>query len=345
MHEQAARLRRVLRSRRCGSRTSSARSRVIDGLARAVTTGRVPHAYLFEGPPGVGKRGTALGLALALTCAEAPGRGCGVCDTCRRIEAGIHPDAPTFAPDGAQLVIDQARAIVALAQSRPHEAAARVIIVDDADALNASAANSLLKTLEEPAARNHLVLCTSAPDRLLPTIRSRAQRVRFRALSEEALLRIAAAHAIEPGRAQVAVALADGSAARMLEAASADDGAAAKWDAVASLRAAVAAPGITPSLDVAGALASDKENKDALPPIVALLARLYRDALVTSAGAPELALFADRASELAALEPGRLLRALGAIVEADAALLANVNPTLAIERLLVELRRRERSAA
>ena len=106
---------------------------------------------------------------------------------------------PTFAPDGPQLVIEQAKAIVALAQSRPHEAAARVIIVDDADALNASAANSLLKTLEEPAPRNHLVLCTSAPDRLLPTIRSRSQRVRFRALAEEALLRIAAAHGIERG--------------------------------------------------------------------------------------------------------------------------------------------------
>ncbi len=317
--------------------------RVVDGLARAVKSGHVPHAYLFEGPRGVGKRGVALGLALALTCAEAPGRGCGVCESCRRIEAGLHPDVPTFAPDGAQLVVEQAKAIVALAQSRPHEAPVRVIVVDDADALNASAANSLLKTLEEPAARNHLVLCTSAPERLLPTIRSRSQRVRFRALAEAALLRIATAHGIEPERAAVAVALCDGSAARMLAAARDDDGAA--WQAIAELRAAVAAPGITPALDAASGLASDKENKAALPPLVALLARLYRDALVTSAGAPELALFGDHARELAALPPARLLRALDAIVEADAALIANVNPTLALERLLVELRRRERSVA
>jgi DNA polymerase III subunit delta' len=314
--------------------------RVVEALLRAVAAGRVPHAYLFEGPPGVGKRGVALGLALALTCPLAPGRGCGTCDTCRRIEAGLHPDVPTFAPDGPQLVIEQAKAIVALAQSRPHEAAARVIVVDDADALNASAANSLLKTLEEPAPRNHLVLCTSAPERLLPTIRSRAQRVRFRPLSEEALLRIAAAHGLEPARATVAVALADGSAARMLAAARADEETSSAWEAIERLRAAVAAAGFTPSLDAAAALASDKENKDALPPLVALLARLYRDALVTAAGAPELALFADRARELAVLEPPRLLRALGAIVEADTALLANVNPTLALERLLVELRRR-----
>lgn len=319
--------------------------RVVEGLARAVKAGHVPHAYLFEGPPGVGKRGTALGLALALTCGEAPGRGCGVCETCRRIEAGLHPDVPTFAPEGAQLVIDQAKAIVALGQSRPHEAAARVIVIDAADTLNASAANSLLKTLEEPAPRNHLVLCTSAPERLLPTIRSRAQRVRFRALSEESLLRIASAHGLDRARAEVAVALCDGSAARMLEEARDDHDGTSKWDAVALLRAAVTAPGMTPALDAASGLASDKENKAALPPLVALLARVYRDALVTSTGAPELALFAERARELAALEPARLLRALGAIVEADAALAANVNPTLALERLLVELRRRERSAA
>ncbi|HEV3031675.1 MAG TPA: DNA polymerase III subunit delta' [Polyangia bacterium] len=318
--------------------------RVVEGLARAVGSGRVPHAYLFEGPPGVGKRGAALGLALALNCAEAPGRGCGACETCRRIETGLHPDVPTFAPDGPQLVIEQAKAIVALAQSRPHEAAARVVIVDGADALNPSAANSLLKTLEEPAPRNHVVLCTSAPDRLLPTIRSRSQRVRFRALAEDALLRIAAAHGIERSRAEVAVALADGSAARMLAATRPEEGgaSAAAWEAVAQLRAAVVAPGMTPSLDAASALASDKANKEAMPPLVALLARLYRDALVTAAGAPELALFAERARELAGLEPTRLLRSLGAIVEADAALLANVNPTLALERLLVQLRRRER---
>jgi DNA polymerase-3 subunit delta' len=319
--------------------------RVIDGLARAVTSGHVPHAYLFEGPPGVGKRGTALGLALALICERAPARGCGACETCRRIEAGLHPDAPTFAPDGAQLVVEQAKAIVALAQSRPHEAVARVIIVDDADALNASAANSLLKTLEEPAPRNHLVLCTSAPERLLPTIRSRAQRVRFRALGEASLLRIAAAHGIEPEQAAVAVALADGSAARMLAQASDGGEGPSRWQALDRLRAAVTAVGMTPALDAASELASDKENKAALPPLVALLARVYRDALVTAAGAPELALFADRARELSALEPPRLLRALAAIVEADAGLAANVNPTLALERLLVELRRRERSAA
>lgn len=317
----------------------------MDALSRAVRGGHVPHAYLFEGPAGVGKRGAALGLAMALNCREQPGAGCGTCETCRRIEAGLHPDVPTFAPDGTQILIEQTKAIVALAQSRPHEAAVRVVIIDDADAMNPNAANSLLKTLEEPAAANHLVLCTSAPERLLVTIRSRTQRVRFRPLNQEVLLRIAGAHGLPRDRAEIAVAMSDGSAARMLEAARADDGAA--WEAVDLLRAAVTAPGISPTLDAASALGADKETREALPPaaIIGLLGRLYRDALVTAVGSPELALFGERARALAALGPAPLSSALAAIAEAEEALVINVNPTLLFERLLIQLRRSERRAA
>ena len=225
------------------------------------------------------------------------------------------------------------------ARTRPRRAS---IIVDDADTLNASAANSLLKTLEEPAPRNHLVLCTSAPDRLLPTIRSRSQRVRFRALAEEALLRIAgrARHRARARRGR-------GRARRRLGGAHARGGARRRrarrrGRRCGPLRAAVVAPGMTPSLDAASALASDKENKEA-PAAARRAARapLPRRARDVGGRARARALRRPR-RELAALEPARLLRALGAIVEADAALLANVNPTLALERLLVQLRRRER---
>src|SRR3982750_844191 len=187
-------------------------------LPRAIERGHLAHAYLFEGPHGVGKRGAAHGLAMAVNCATAPGTGCGACEICRRIEAGLHPDVPTFGPSGpgGQIVMDAAQAILALARSRPHEAAARVIVIDDADAMNPSAANCLLKTLEEPLARNHLVLCTSAPDRLLPTIRSRTQNVRFRPLSVAELLELARRQSIPEARAQIAATLADGSAARLV---------------------------------------------------------------------------------------------------------------------------------
>ena len=294
----------------------------------------------------MGKRSAALGLAMALCCGAEPGQGCGVCEVCRRIGGGLHPDVPTFATDGPQIVIEQAQTIVALAQSRPHEAPVRVIIIDDADRLNLNAANCLLKTLEEPAAGTHIVLVTSAPDRILPTIRSRTQRVRFRALPAAALVEVAVARGAERERAQVAAALADGSVARgdarrrgSRRRRTTTAGAVACR--LGGARHAAGRPGVVGALfDAAVAAAGDKENKQELPRLLALLARLYRDAMAAAAGAPELALFAERVGRWRGGGRRACLRALGAIVEADAALAANVNAVTAVERMLLVLRRR-----
>jgi DNA polymerase-3 subunit delta' len=314
-------------------------------LERAIAGGRVAHAYVFEGPPGVGKRSAALGLALALDCPVAPGAGCGACEACRRIEAGLHPDVPSFGPSGpgGQIVIEDIRAILALARTRPHEAPARVIIVDDADAMNPNSANGLLKTLEEPLPGNHLVLCTAAAERLLPTVRSRAQRIRFRALGAAALLAIARARGIPESRAEIAVALADGSAARMLEAAAAEGAEAGLEEALAALRTAVATRGAGQLFDTALALTGEKEGKADLPRLVALLGGLYRDAMAVAAGAPELATLARTGDPqaLAGLGVDRLGRAVTAIVDVQLALQVNVNPTLALERLLIALKHQE----
>ena len=86
-------------------------------LLRAVGSGRLAHAILFDGPDGVGKRSAALGLALALCCPEEPNQGCGACDVCRRILAGQHPDVRVLAPETNQFVLEQAKDIVALAST------------------------------------------------------------------------------------------------------------------------------------------------------------------------------------------------------------------------------------
>ncbi|HLK91894.1 MAG TPA: DNA polymerase III subunit [Polyangia bacterium] len=314
-------------------------------LERAIAGGRVAHAYVFEGPPGVGKRGAALGLAMALDCPKEPGRGCGACEVCRRIEAGLHPDVPTFGPSGpgGQIVIEDVRAILALARTRPHEAPARVIVVDDADALNPNSANGLLKTLEEPLGGNHLVLCTAAPDRLLPTVRSRAQRIRFRALGPTALGEIARARGLPPERAEIAIALADGSATRLLDAAAAEGADGGLGEALAELRRAVTTPGAGQLFDAVSGLTGEKEAKADLPRLIGLLGGLYRDAIAVASGAPELATLARAGDPQALAETGvdRLGRALTAIVDVQLALQVNVNPTLALEHLLIVLKRQE----
>jgi DNA polymerase-3 subunit delta' len=162
--------------------------RAIARLRAAIAAGRVHHAYLFTGPPGAGKRATAMAFAAALNCETARGEGCGTCTPCLKIAAGIHPDVVSLEREGAAHIvpIEKIRSeVITRVALPPHEAAVRVFFFDEAAALQEAAANTLLKTLEEPPIRTMFVLATAAPDRLLPTIRSRCQRITFAALAAD----------------------------------------------------------------------------------------------------------------------------------------------------------------
>jgi DNA polymerase-3 subunit delta' len=324
-------------------------------LRRTLAAGRVPHAYLFEGPRGCGKRTAALGLALALLCPDEPAVGCGRCEICRRASEGRHPDVwildladlPDLARErGAESQVGFMRErVFPYALARPHEAKARVLVLKNADEMRPDVSNALLKTLEEPHADVYLVLTTAAPDRLLPTVRSRAQRVRFSALTAPILVGLATARGAEPARAELAAALAWGSASRLLELLEGGDEDAAAWEAVCDLRRAAGRADLTAVLDAAAKL-GDKETKAGLPGILSLLAMTYRDALTAAVGAEELVWLRGRLDEIRVLAAvarrgaggHHVRRALAATIEAGAALTANVNPTLLLERLILDLR-------
>lgn len=156
--------------------------RVVGLLRGAIERSRVPHAYLFSGPVGAPLMATASALAAALNCQVARGEGCGECDSCSKIIGGIHPDVVTLVREGAANIVpieNVRNQVIARIGLPPHEADVRVFIVEEATSMAPPAANALLKTLEEPPPRTLFVLCTTAPEQLLPTIRSRCQRVRF----------------------------------------------------------------------------------------------------------------------------------------------------------------------
>jgi DNA polymerase-3 subunit delta' len=135
------------------------------------------HAYLFHGPSGTGKRHAARAFAAALI---ARGQS-DVADAERRVWAGVHPDVTWVEPRGAHdiLVDDVRQKVVREVALRPFEASKRVFVIADAERMNEESQNALLKTLEEPSPFAHLVLVSSAPGRLLPTIPSRCRLVRF----------------------------------------------------------------------------------------------------------------------------------------------------------------------
>jgi len=167
-------------------------------LRRALRSGRTHHAYLFEGPEGVGKELTARALAARLLCEDdtltPDADACGACNACHMMATGNHPDfhlihrgLSKFHPNrtiraskGLFLVVDLIRHfVIEPAGMKPTQGRRRVFLLRDAERMNDEAQNSLLKTLEEPPGTASLILVTSSAGRLLPTIRSRCQRVPF----------------------------------------------------------------------------------------------------------------------------------------------------------------------
>ena len=156
-------------------------------LRRAAAENLVSHAYLFTGPDGVGKRLVALEFAGIVNCTSG-GTGpskCG-CGSCRKVEKGIHPDVVIVEFAGVKNIkVDQVRdEIEEKLYLKPFEGRFKVVIVDEAEKLNNSAQNAFLKTLEEPPPASIIILVTSRPGALLPTIRSRCQPLNFGALPE-----------------------------------------------------------------------------------------------------------------------------------------------------------------
>jgi len=197
-------------------------------LLQARTRDRLPHALLFEGPDGMGKRWLGRQLARALLCRrpEPSGEGCGSCPACWQFDAGSHPDFLELCPeeDKASIRVDQVRGFCAnLALSAEQAGGRRVALLHPADAMNLSAANSLLKTLEEPAPGRVILLVTERPGGLLPTIRSRCQRIRFTPPVAEAVLDWLMAQTGQPREdARHLLALVDGAPLAALALADAD---------------------------------------------------------------------------------------------------------------------------
>lgn len=181
---------------------------IADAFRTSLARGRLASSFLFVGPPGIGKRTFAVRLAAALLCETRQEEWldpCGQCPACQQVAAGLHPDLLMVSKpaDKSELPLSlfvgerERRNQEGLCHDialRPARGKRRVAVVDDADLLGEEAANSLLKTLEEPPPGSVLILIGTSPERQLPTIRSRCQVVRFRPpAAEDAAGLIAAA--------------------------------------------------------------------------------------------------------------------------------------------------------
>jgi len=334
---------------------------VVMAFARAVQRGRLAHAYLFSGPPGVGKRLFAGELAKALLCESRPIDGrleaCDHCPSCVLVDAGTHPDFFTAArpADSPNLPIEVMRELCRGFSLKSARGRGKVAILDDADDLDDpitlnAAANCFLKTLEEPPPRSVFILVGSSIDRQLPTIVSRCQIVRFTPLAAEVVDEILLAHGVEDAiRRADLVRLAQGSPGQALALAHQALGefrrtllealAAPRFDSVALGRA------WTRFAEEAGKDMAAQRCRAALA--LLLLVELLNDALCLSLGKPARITDAEELRALQALvkrvDPEGLLEVLERCLEGDAHIDRRVQLVLLLEALTDALGQKLRS--
>jgi len=163
---------------------ASTRTEHFDG---EVSSQEMTHAWVFTGPPGSGRSSAAIAFAQALIC---PNNGCGTCNACRSAVNGAHPDVEIIKTEGLSIKIDEVRELLTRVAWAPSMGGWRVVVMEDADRLTESAANALLKAIEEPGNRTVWLLCAPTLHDVLPTIRSRCRHLQLVTPSKDAVAEV-----------------------------------------------------------------------------------------------------------------------------------------------------------
>ncbi|WP_378951265.1 DNA polymerase III subunit delta' [Pelosinus sp. sgz500959] len=307
-------------------------------LRQMESSGRVPHALLLTGPSGIGKFMVGSVLATALLCMSSESRPCGSCQSCVHMSRGTHPDFLTIRPDGTTIKIEQIRALQHEVALAPYVSLKRVCIIDGAELMTTQAANSILKTLEEPIGDIVFILLSANRQLLLTTIISRCMMLVFQPLIPAVLAEALCDRGFLAESSEVAARLSGGrmgKALAMLE----PDGLIFRNQAIDIFDGASKAS-MTTLWDMATQL-EKMERKDILQ-IVSYCTYLLRDLLMIVTGQDRELLFnIDLVDWLNRQAYGwsekKLLKALKIVETARQALHANANARLTSEALLIKI--------
>jgi DNA polymerase-3 subunit delta' len=331
-------------------------NRPIGLITTYLRKGTIPHAFLFTGIEGIGKRMTATAFAMASLCERGrssekgpsfhsaktsiSNQPCLNCHACRRIAAGIHPDVIRINPEGAYIRIRQIRALCATLSLKPFEGGSRIVLIAHANQMNAEASNALLKVLEEPPPKTILILTALTVSELLPTIVSRCQCIVFNPLTPDSIAsELVASKEVTPGLAQTVALLADGSMSKAFEMIKTNFTSHRKW----LLKASGVLPTAGDKIPVWQGLALSEtlsKQKETLDDSLEIIKSWLRDVLIYPYS-PAKIINQDMIKEIKKMSQtestNSLLQKLSIIANAQKIIAANGNPRLTLDVMVLQL--------
>jgi len=313
----------------------------VDMLKQHIFRDALRHAYLFTGPPGLGRRTLALRLAQALNCTQqpAPGQPCGDCRDCRQIESMTHPDLSVVQAEteGGTLKVDQIREVRRALTLKPYQAKYRLALFLRFQEASEGAANALLKTLEEAPEYAILILTADSPEGLLPTITSRCEVLRLRPLSPDVVESYLLEQGAESEQAHLIAHISDGRPGYALKLLNDETTLEFRAERLAELGRLLPSTRVQ-KFKYAENLAKDK---DVMRQTLLVWLSYWRDVLLRASGATVPIANVDQEKTITSLaqslEMERTRRVVQDMETAIKRLEHNVNPRLLAEVLLLDL--------
>jgi len=313
-------------------------------LAQMLQKRNIPTALLFTGVDGIGRQRTAMALGMALNCSSPVGMSaCGKCASCRKVISGSHPDIVIVKPDGVFIKINQVREISKQLKFAPLEGGWRIVIINDAQAMNLEASNAILKILEEPPKRTIFILTASQTTDLIPTIVSRCQQIAFRPIPYERVAQLLIEdRGLDRKTARTLAISTKGSLGKAL---SMDVEKWKEWrSSIVEQISTLSGDTIQPLFAFAETLSGDKNR---LADALEMIMMWFRDVLMSKV-TPDRIISEDFENKirLASQEESvdSLLEKVEAVHSAQKAILRNANARLTIDVMLLRLRRGDGTA-
>lgn len=313
----------------------------VDMLRQHISRDALRHAYLFTGPPGLGRRTLALRLAQALNCTQPPtlGQPCGICRDCKQIESMTHPDLSVVQAEieGGTLKVDQVREIRRALALKPYQSKYRVALFLRFQEASEGAANALLKTLEESPEYAILILTADSPEGLLPTITSRCEILRLRPLPVEKIEAHLREHGAEVEQAHLIAHISGGRPGYALRLLNDESALEFRTERLADLTELLSSSRVQ-KFNYAEKLAKDKET---MRQTLLVWLSYWRDMLLRASGAAASITNIDQGENITSASSRLTLESARQVVyDVELALKRldhNVNPRLLAEVLLLDL--------